>query len=120
LEFSGAQISWRKVADRGASFGKPMAGQETFDADLVGVRIILRHWRAGDRFQPIGMAVAVKLQDWFTNRKIARERRRELIVATTARGKIFWVEGERIGEQYKLTTATRRRLIWRWKRGKTT
>lgn len=120
LEFNGTQISWRKVAGRGTSFGKPIGGRETFDADRVGARIILRHWRAGDRFQPIGMTVAAKLQDWFTNRKIARERRRELIVATTVRGKIFWVEGERIGEQYKLTTATRRRLIWRWKRGKTT
>lgn len=70
--------------------------------------------------QPIGLGATVKLQDWFTNRKIPAGRRRELIVATTARGEIFWVEGERIGECGKLTSATRRRLVWRWERAETT
>jgi tRNA(Ile)-lysidine synthase len=117
LEFDRTKIRWLRGTCRGNSLGHRVPNREIFDADRVGTHIILRHWRAGDRFQPIGMAAAVKLQDWFTNRKISRERRRELIVATTAQGKIFWVEGERIGEQSKLTTATRRRLIWRWKRG---
>jgi len=116
LVFGGAQIRWRQVARPGAGLGKPGAGQEVFDADSVGSRIILRHWRAGDRFQPIGMAVAVKVQDWFTNRKIPRTQRRALIVATTARGEIFWIEGQRIGERFKLSPTTRRRLDWRWNR----
>jgi tRNA(Ile)-lysidine synthase len=118
--FGGAKIKWRSLARRGDGLGRPRPGQEVFDADQIGSRIILRHWRAGDRFQPIGMTVAVKLQDWFTNRKVPAERRRELIVATTARGAVFWVEGQRIGERFKLTAGTRRRLIWRWVRAKTT
>ena len=40
----------------------------------------------------------------------------ELIVAATARGEVFWVEGMRISERFKLTTQTIRRLQWRWKR----
>lgn len=120
VEFSGVEFRWRKVAGRGAGGLKPVAGQEWFDADAVGERIILRHWRAGDRFQPIGMMAAVKVQDWFTNRKIPLVRRRELIVATTARGEIFWIEGGRIGECCKLSPATRRRLGWCWERRETT
>jgi tRNA(Ile)-lysidine synthase len=89
---------------------------ESFDADLVGDVITLRHWRPGDRFQPIGMAASVKLQDWFINQKIPAERRRELVVAASAEGAVFWVEGLRISERFKLTEATRRRLIWRWQR----
>ncbi|MEY4918716.1 MAG: tRNA lysidine(34) synthetase TilS, partial [Verrucomicrobiota bacterium] len=89
---------------------------EFFDADKVGVKIILRHWRAGDRFQPIGMKSAVKLQDLFVNAKIPAARRRELVLAATATGEIFWVEGLRIGENFKLTAATRRRLTWNWKK----
>jgi tRNA(Ile)-lysidine synthase len=77
---------------------------------------VLRHWQPGDRFQPIGMFAAVKLQDWFTNQKILRARRRQLIVATTAAGEIFWVEDQRIGERFKLTAATQRRLNWHWRR----
>jgi len=116
VKFAGAAINWRKVAQRGGELGKPVAGAECFDADQIGSRIVLRHWQAGDRFQPIGMTAAVKLQDWFTNRKVPPRLRRELIVATTVTGEIFWIEGQRISERFKLTPGTRRRLDWRWKR----
>ena len=76
----------------------------------------MRHWRPGDRFQPIGMACAVKLQDLFTNQKIPRARRRQLLVAATAQGEVFWVEGMRISERFKLTQETIRSLQWRWER----
>ena len=87
---------------------------EFFDADKVGDEIILRHWRAGDRFQPIGMQSAVKLQDLFVNAKIPAEHRRSLVVATTLTGGVFWVEGLRIGEKFKLTEATEWQLRWDW------
>jgi tRNA(Ile)-lysidine synthase len=86
--------------------------RELFDAGKIGGKILLRHWRAGDRFQPIGLKSAVKLQDLFTNAKIPRERRRNLVVAEAAGG-IFWVEGLRIGERFKLTAKTKRKLVWR-------
>jgi tRNA(Ile)-lysidine synthase len=77
---------------------------------------VLRHWRAGDRFQPSGMKSRVKLQDLFTNQKIPRDERQQLIVAETARGEIFWVERLRIAERFKLSGGTNRCLQWRWKR----
>ena len=80
------------------------------------VRFLLRHWRPGDRFQPIGMSNPVKLQDFFTNEKVARAKRHELIVAAAANGKLFWVEGQRISDRFKLTNTTKRRLQWRWQR----
>jgi tRNA(Ile)-lysidine synthase len=88
------------------------SGIEMFDADRIGGEIILRHWRAGDRFQPIGMGSPVKLQDLFVNAKIPVSRRRSLVLATTAGGEIFWVEELRIGEQFKLTAVTRRKWVW--------
>jgi len=52
----------------------------------------------------------------FTNAKIPRDRRRNLVVAANADKEIFWVEGLRIGEHFKLTPQTRRQLVWRWRR----
>lgn len=115
--FDGVQISWRFVPPPRET-PRARAGRELFDADKVGKRIVLRHWRPGDRCQPIGMNTAVKLQDRFTNRKVPAARRRELLVATTAEGEIFWVEGDRIGERFKVTPETRRCLLWRWRRAK--
>ncbi|HZI32110.1 MAG TPA: tRNA lysidine(34) synthetase TilS, partial [Candidatus Binatia bacterium] len=81
---------------------------------LIGSEIILRHWRAGDRFQPIGLKSPAKLQDLFVNARIPATRRRELVLATTRTGDIFWVEGLRIGEKFKLTSRTRAKLNWNW------
>ena len=116
VKFDGARIRWRINTKRAA--GRPRGGlrQESFDADKVGSPVRLRHWQPGDRFQPIGMACPVKLQDLFTNQKVPRDRRRRLIVASTAAGVVFWVEGLRISERFKLTRHTIRRLQWRWKR----
>jgi tRNA(Ile)-lysidine synthase len=114
--FDGARLGWRLEA--GANFVRPHGRKacEFFDADKVGGKITLCHWRPGDRFQPIGLRSRVKLQDLFTNRKIPRARRRELIVAVAENGEIFWVEGLRISENFKLTSQTKRRLVWRWRR----
>jgi len=116
VEFDGVRLGWRLEA--GANFARPPGRKacEFFDADKVGGRITLRHWRPGDRFQPIGLRSPVKLQDLFTNRKIPRARRRELMVAAAENREIFWVEGLRISENFKLTPQTRRRLVWRWRR----
>ena len=114
IVFDGVRCRWRVAASNGVQRRSRAAGCESFDADKVGQEILLRHWRIGDRFQPIGMLSPVKLQDWFTNQKIPRERRRELVLAATAAGEIFWVEGLRISEQFKLDPQTKHRLIWRW------
>ena len=115
IQYGGLRLDWRLEA--GPNFVRPpgQKAQEFFDADRVGRRITLRHWRPGDRFQPIGLKSASKLQDLFTNRKIPGARRRGLIVATAGDGEIFWVEELRMSERFKLTPQTRRRLVWRWR-----
>lgn len=119
IEYAGAEIEWR--IDSGA-IPRPEnpsyeTGYEAFDADRIGTRIILRHWRPGDRFHPIGMSTPVKLQDFFTNNKIPRPQRYRLIMAATPKNEIFWVEGLRISELFKLSSHTERTLRWTWRRG---
>lgn len=114
--FGGVRFDWRITLRRGALPARFRPGQELFDADKIGSAVLLRHWQPGDRFQPSGMQTAVKLQDLFTNRKIPRAQRHELVVATTAGGEVFWVEKLRVSERFKLSGATIRRLQWRWNR----
>ena len=116
VTFSGVCIKWRSQQGRISSPAKPPLGSEFFDADLVGSHILLRHWLPGDRFQPIGMSGSVKLQDFLTNQKVPRDRRRQLLLALTAAGEVFWVEGSRISDRFKLTPNTIRRLHWAWQR----
>ncbi len=112
--FDGVKLQWQiRVAPNRFTKIARKSGIELFDAAKTGEEIVLRHWRAGDRFQPIGLESAVKLQDFFTNQKIPRNQRHRLIVAE-AHGEIFWVEGLRISENFKLTPQTKRILVWNW------
>jgi tRNA(Ile)-lysidine synthase len=116
LVFGNTRFRWRILPGKGRGVPKPRVGSEIFDADKIGPRIVLRHWQPGDRFHPIGMSSSVKLQDLFTNRKIPREQRPALVLATTQNGVLFWVEKLRISEQFKVSKWTNRRLQWQWKR----
>jgi tRNA(Ile)-lysidine synthase len=122
LAFAGLDISWRvipwppkvgqTILSALPSAPRPNGTSEFFDADALGSRIVLRHWQPGDRYQPIG-GVSQKLQDIFINAKIPKAQRHRLIVATTRKGQIFWVENLRIADRFKLTPKTSRCLEWR-------
>jgi tRNA(Ile)-lysidine synthase len=114
-DFDGLRVVWQRISQKGDSF-KRRSGREIFDSDRVGDRITLRHWRPGDRFQPIGMTQPIKLQDLFTNARIPRETRHNLVVVESVAGELVWVEGLRISERFKLTRMTIRRLQWNWER----
>lgn len=113
-DFGGLRFQWRFASGRSRAKPRRRAGSEVFDAGLVGTRIKLRHWRPGDRFWPIGGPGNAKLQDLLTNEKVPAAQRRRLVLACTASGEIFWVQGLRISERFKLTDRTRKQLHWRW------
>jgi tRNA(Ile)-lysidine synthase len=113
LEFGGLEIRWEIQPHRKGKIPRER-NCEFFDADKVGASLVLRHWKPGDRFRPIGMERETKLQDFFVNLKIPASERRRLVLAETSDGKVFWVEKLRISEDYKLGPMTVRRLKWRW------
>jgi len=116
LNWHGVNVNWLVEAIAGMERPVGQGEREFFDADVIASVGIIRHWRAGDRFQPIGMKSAVKLQDLFVNLKLPHGERRRRLVAATAQGELFWVEGLRISERFKLTEQTIRRLQWAWQR----
>ena len=116
VTFAGLRIRWEYADDNGITNACREGHIEYFDAQKVGTPICLRYWQPGDRFQPIGTRSASKLQDLFTNLKVPREERRRRVVATTGSGELFWVEGLRMAEKFKLDESTTRKLQWSWSR----
>jgi tRNA(Ile)-lysidine synthase len=116
MVFQKLRIKWQVTSARTTQKPRALPNMEQFDADKVGPTVVLRHWQPGDRFHPIGMTNAVKLQDLFVNLKIPRTERHKRVVAAAANGQIFWVEGIRIAEPFKLHPGTRCRLKWQWNR----
>ncbi|MEM9888895.1 MAG: tRNA lysidine(34) synthetase TilS [Bacteroidota bacterium] len=62
----------------------------------------LRHWKKGDRFQPIGMqGKSKKLQDYFSDLKLNRFEK-EAVWIVVSKGEIAWIIGHRLDERFKL------------------
>ncbi len=88
------------------------SGQRTafFDMGKIYFPITVRNARPGDRFRPLGMTGTQKLQDFFTDRKVSR-RSRWMCPLVISGGKIAWVAGHRISEDFKVEPASRRLLL---------
>jgi tRNA(Ile)-lysidine synthase len=69
------------------------------------------HWRVrnrrpGDRFRPIGVGGQKKLQDFFVDRKLPRQRRDTVPLVVDERDRIVWVAGFGIDEAFRVTDPT--------------
>ena len=106
----GSTLTWTTPTFCGRNRAKGPKGTECFDLGSVGKTIHLRHWRPGDRFQPLGMSRPARLQNLFVNRKVPAALRRQMWVGESESGELFWVEGMPPGENFKVRPTTRRIL----------
>ena len=72
--------------------------------DAVGRRLAVRGRRAGDRFEPLGMAGHKKVQDFMVDSRIPRGLRDRVPLVVSERG-IAWIVGWRIAEWAKVGDA---------------
>jgi len=83
--------------------------KEYISQDNIQSSFILRRWKEGDRFFPLGMKNSKKLSDFLTEQKVRSSEKKEQLVLTNA-GKIVWVVGIRIDERYKISAKTKKVL----------
>ncbi len=79
---------------------------EYIAAEKLDQSMVLRSWRNGDWFVPLGMSGRKKLSDFFSDEKISmREKAR--IPILESHDNIVWVCGKRLDDRYKITSTTR-------------
>ncbi|MBW8862076.1 MAG: tRNA lysidine(34) synthetase TilS [Acidobacteria bacterium] len=96
----------RRAADRSAAMVR---------ADLCGGSLVVRNRRPGDRFRPSGVGGRKKLQDFFVDRKIARERRDAVPIVADENDRIMWVAGYEIDEAFRVTDRSQPVLLLKFK-----
>ena len=80
-----------------------------FNADNLTYPLILRNFKPGDRFVPLGMSGHKKVKDFFVDLKVPLEMRRSTPLLLS--GDIpIWICGYRIDERYKVTPDTKKIL----------
>ncbi len=72
-------------------------------ASAVSPPFTVRSRRPGDRFRPLGLGgLEKKLQDFLVDRKVPREARDDLPLVVDGDGRIIWVVGQSIGEDFRV------------------
>lgn len=73
-----------------------------FDADKLKFPLILRKWKKGDVFCPLGMKGSKKISDFFIDRKFSIQDKENTWLLCSG-GKIIWVVGHRMDNRFKIT-----------------
>jgi tRNA(Ile)-lysidine synthase len=102
---SAQRARWRQGTGSSSTRAYPRSWA-LLDAVGVASPLLVRNWAAGDRFRPLGMAGTKKLQDFFVDRKVPRERRGEVPIVVDAEDRVVWVAGHAIAEDFRVTPGT--------------
>ena len=77
-----------------------------FDLHKVGTELFVRQRQPGDKFQPLGMDMPKKLQDFMVDAKIPLAWRDQIPIVCSPQ-QIIWVVGWRIDDRVRVTEATK-------------
>jgi tRNA(Ile)-lysidine synthase len=79
------------------------------DLEKLEFPLLIRKWRKGDFFYPLGMPQRKKLSDFFTDLKFSGVDKEKAWILCSGEN-IVWIIGHRIDERYKITPGTKRIL----------
>ena len=103
---------WSVTAERASTAAAAGAAQvhEGAEGAMAVVRLdrlegplAVRNRRPGDRFRPLGLGGGKKLQDFFVDRKVARQTRDGVPLVVDHSDRIVWVGGHAIDERFRVT-----------------
>ena len=80
-----------------------------FDMDKIRFPLVIRNFRPGDRFSPLGMTGRQKLSKFFIDHKVSRAERKKCPILLS-RNEIIWVVGHRLDNSVKIGPQTCRIL----------
>jgi len=104
IEYAG----YVKITDSFEILTDPSAA--CIDSEKLLFPLIIRKWKAGDYFYPIGMKQKKKLSDYFIDRKYSILDKEYKYILESG-GKIVWIIGDRIDNRFKITSTTKKALI---------
>ena len=99
-----------RVIDWPSDTGDTIDKGSVLDRDALRLPLVLRSWRPGDRFQPLGHCNAHKLKHFLSKMRIAGDQRRGWPVLVSG-DRIAWCRGLPVAVEFAANEKTRRGLV---------
>lgn len=110
IKEAGLQIRFTEIPIKQVSDWHPAGQRVAFlDMDKLNFPLVIRNFRPGDRFSPLGMSGHQKLKKFFSDHKIPTTQRAKCPIVLSC-DKIIWVAGYRLDNAVKIDPHTRRVL----------
>ena len=106
--FEPVQLSIEKADAAGFKIVKS-SDVACVDLDTIQFPLLIRKWKQGDYFQPLGMQGMKKVSDFFIDQKIPLHEKENTWLLCSGK-KIVWIMGHRLDDRFKVTPQTLRVL----------
>lgn len=104
LEFGGEKLTIEQVEASNYKL-QTLNNIAALDFNTLTFPLLLRKWKQGDYFYPLGMTKKQKLSKFFINQKLSLPQKENVWVIESNK-KIVWVVGYRIDNRFKITNTT--------------
>jgi tRNA(Ile)-lysidine synthase len=108
IDYGGGTLRLQQMERTGSSIPSDLQ-TAWLDAEAIIFPLLLRRWKEGDYFYPLGMRKKKKVARFLIDQKLSRTQKEQVWVLESNK-RILWVVGQRIDDRFKITSSTSRVL----------